>query len=53
MSRLADATGRGRGGDVPPPRFPWFTRVLVPLAVVAAAIALLVAIPTSNTLSSS
>ena len=43
MSRLADATGRGRGGDMPPPRFPWFTRVLVPLAVVAAAIALLVA----------
>jgi multidrug efflux pump subunit AcrA (membrane-fusion protein) len=43
MSRLADATGRGRGSDVPLPPFPWFMRIVVPVAIVAAAIALLVA----------
>lgn len=43
MSRLADATGRGRGGDLPLPPFPWFTRIVVPLAIVVATIALLVA----------
>ena len=43
MSRLADATGRGRGEGVPPPPFPWFSRLVVPLAIVVAAIGLLVA----------
>lgn len=43
MSRLAEATGRGRGEGVPPPPFPWLSRIVVPLAIVAAALGLLVA----------